>query len=164
MINKTKIVIADDMEPILLYLENVISSEPDFQIVGRAKNGKELIKLVQKYSPEIVVTDEEMPECNGIEAIEELNKEGIKAKYILITGNYDCVITSKANNAGIVKVIKKPILDNDKFIAQIKEVVSFEAQNTQQKVKENVHYLKTNQSRNNKYLIKKIAEKIFGSK
>ena len=121
MVNITKIVIADDMEPILLYLEKVISAEPEFEIVGKAKNGYELVELVKKYNPQLVITDEEMPEFSGIQAIEELNRLGIKTKYILVTGNGSCIITCKARNVGILRVIKKPILDNKKFIEQIKE-------------------------------------------
>lgn len=123
MINNTNIIIADDMEPILLYLEKVISNVPEFKLVGMAKNGKELIELVSNSRPELVITDLEMPEYNGIEAIEELNKRNIKTKYILITGNYDYIISSDIKTLGIEKVIKKPILDDKKFIEQIKEVI-----------------------------------------
>jgi len=123
MIEIKKIVIADDMEPILLYLEKVISKEQDFKVVGKASNGEELIELVVSYKPDLVITDVEMPKCDGIQAIEELNKMNIKTKYIIVTGNYSSIMTSKAKEIGILGVIKKPILDDKKLISQIKEAL-----------------------------------------
>ena len=85
MQKKIKILIADDMEAILQYLEKVISEVKDFEIVAKAQNGRELVELVTKYNPDIVLTDIEMPECSGIEAIEELDKLKVKSKHVIIT-------------------------------------------------------------------------------
>ena len=126
MIKKIKVVIADDLEPILLYLEKLISEVPEFEIVGKAKNGKELIDLVRENKPDLVITDIQMPYYDGIQAIEQIHKLGIKCKYILITSSSNYIITCKAQQLGILKVIKKPILDNNMFINQIKEILNRE--------------------------------------
>ena len=93
MNSKTKIVIADDMEPILLYLEKILSDIPEFEVIGKAKNGNELVDLVINNEPQLVITDVEMPVCSGIQAIEKLNELKIKTKYILVTGNGTSVMT-----------------------------------------------------------------------
>lgn len=126
MISSIKVVIADDVEPILLYLEKVISNMPGFEVVGKAKNGNELVELVIKNEPQVVITDLEMPECSGIKAVEELKHHGIKTKYIVLTGNTGYLLTDKDRQLGILKVIKKPILDDNKFMDQIKEVAKQE--------------------------------------
>ncbi len=126
MINNTKVVIADDMEPILLYIEKLLSEINEIQLVGKAKNGKELVEIVCMKKPDLVITDVEMPKYTGIQAIEELNKLGVNSKYILITSNGNAIITSKANEMGILTVIKKPILDDKKFIEQIRKHITNE--------------------------------------
>ena len=123
MTDNIKVVIADDIEPNLLYLEKTISEAGGFEVVGKAKNGKDLIEVVTTSKPDLVITDVEMPECDGIQAIKELNQLGLKTEYILITGNGNCLITSKAKDMRILKIIRKPILDDKKFIKEIKQVL-----------------------------------------
>lgn len=125
MNSKTKIVIADDMEPILLYLEKLLSDIPEFEVVGKARNGNELVDLVINNEPQLVITDVEMPGCSGIQAIEKLNELKIKTKYILVTGNGASVMTCKAKKMGIMKIITKPITNDEKFIKQVKDVMCY---------------------------------------
>ena len=124
MNSKTKIVLADDMEPILLYLEKILSDIPEFEVIGKAKNGNELVDLVINNEPQLVITDVEMPGYSGIQAIEKLNELKIKTKYILVTGNGTSIMTCKAKSMGVIKIITKPITNDEKFIEQVKEVVS----------------------------------------
>lgn len=134
MIGNTKIVIADDMEPILLYLEKVISEYKEIEIVGKAKNGNELVDLVLKEHPDVVITDVQMPECSGIEAVEKLNVLGVNTKYIFITGNENAINTCDLKKLGILATIRKPITDDKIIIQKIKEVIEI---NTDEKILEN---------------------------
>lgn len=163
MINNTRVVIADDMEPILLYLEKVISEVDEFELVGKARNGKELIDLVLKNKPDLVITDIEMPECNGVKAVEKLNDLGIKTKYIFITGNSSYVVTCKEKSMGVFKVIKKPILDDKNFINQIKSVMDMKLQPEKMSTEETNKEKCYNKDKNENMLIK-IINKIFKSK
>ena len=127
---KIKIVIADDTEPILRYVEKIIKDTNEFEIVGTAKDGKELVQIVLSCNPDIVITDEQMPNLTGREAIKLLNENNIKTKYILITGFDDVTMYSCLNELNISKVIKKPILDATHFINQIKNVVNSNREDT----------------------------------
>ena len=123
MINSTKIIIADDMEPILIYLEKVLSNVNDFEIVGKAKDGKELIELILDKKPDLVITDIEMPQYSGIQVAKKTNELGMSLKYILITGNSQYIIDSKLKALGIDRIIRKPIIDDKKFVEQIKSIL-----------------------------------------
>lgn len=164
MINDIKVVIADDIEPILLYLEKVISGIPGVEVVGKAKNGNELIELVRKNKPQLVITDLEMPECDGMKAIKELNYQGVKTKYVILTGNTSYLLIDKEKQLGVLKVIKKPILDDEKFIEQIKEIVMAEEkiEIRQEKITASVE-LKLCQSKKEN-IITRIINKFFKSK
>ncbi len=67
-----KIVIADDHEIYRDGLKMVLKKEKTFSIVGEAKNGKELLEIVFKENPDVIITDIVMPEMDGIAAMKEI--------------------------------------------------------------------------------------------
>jgi DNA-binding NarL/FixJ family response regulator len=69
------IVLADDHELIRDGFGVLIRKMPDIKLIGEAKNGKELLEIVRKLKPDVVVTDIKMPEMDGIEATKLLAKE-----------------------------------------------------------------------------------------
>ncbi len=84
--DKIKVFIADDSEEIRNYFCMIIKKEPDMEIAGTAKNGKESIINVIKIKPDIVLMDIQMETMiAGIEAIEEIKKEASNIKVIVLT-------------------------------------------------------------------------------
>ena len=59
--------------------------EPDYEIVGEAKDGRELVRAALELRPDVIVTDIAMPNLNGLEAIRQLQKENLSAKIIFLT-------------------------------------------------------------------------------
>ncbi|GAB6929107.1 two-component system response regulator DesR [Paenibacillus sp. JCM 10914] len=72
------IVIAEDQRLLLGALASLLDLEEDMQVVGTAGNGKDAVKLVKLYQPDICIMDIEMPIMNGLEAAEELRGSGSK--------------------------------------------------------------------------------------
>lgn len=163
MVNSTRVVIADDMEPILIYLEKILSREDDFEVIGKAKDGEELIEIIKEQKPDLVITDQEMPKCNGLDAIKELNDEEIKTNYILITGN-SLIMSNYEKQLGVLKIIRKPILDDKKFIEQIRNSLKTKDENNiiESKIPKNETkvYSKDKKHKN----IKEILNKFFKGK
>ncbi|WP_018758574.1 response regulator transcription factor [Paenibacillus terrigena] len=73
-----RIVIAEDQRMLLGALASLLDLEEDMEVVGRASNGEDAVKLAHQYRPDIVVMDIEMPGKNGLEAAEELKGSGCK--------------------------------------------------------------------------------------
>ena len=73
-----RIVIAEDQRMLLGALASLLDLEEDMEVVGRASNGEDAVKLVHLHQPDIVVMDIEMPGKNGLEAAEELKGSGCK--------------------------------------------------------------------------------------
>ncbi len=67
-----KIVIADDHEIYRDGLKMVLKKEKSFSVIGEAKNGKQLLDVVFKESPDVIITDIVMPEMDGIAAMKEI--------------------------------------------------------------------------------------------
>lgn len=78
-----KIVIAEDQGMLLGALDALLSMEEDFEVVGKAQNGAEAVKLVQEHNPDICIMDIEMPKMNGLDAAEAL--EDNPCKVIILT-------------------------------------------------------------------------------
>ena len=72
MFYNINIIIADDHEIFLDGLSLMLSRQEGFNVCGRASNGKQLIELVNKEKPDVVLTDIRMPILDGIESTKQL--------------------------------------------------------------------------------------------
>ena len=85
MTSKYRIVIAEDHTILREGLRSLLSSSPDFEVVGEAGDGREAIRCVEKLKPDLILTDLSMPRMNGMEAIREIKKQSPKTKILVLT-------------------------------------------------------------------------------
>jgi DNA-binding NarL/FixJ family response regulator len=69
-----RIVLADDHELFRDGFSVMIKKQPDIDLIAEAENGEELLVLVKKLQPEVIITDIKMPKMGGIEAMHQLKK------------------------------------------------------------------------------------------
>lgn len=67
-----KVLLIDDHEVVLEGLKAILSGFPEFQVVGKAKDGFEAIQLVRALAPNVVVLDLKMPSLGGIATAREI--------------------------------------------------------------------------------------------
>jgi len=77
-----KIILADDHDAIRMAQRCILETEPDFEIIGEARNGREIIQLVRQSPPDIVIMDINMPEIDGIEVTRRLHQSHPDVKVI----------------------------------------------------------------------------------
>jgi DNA-binding NarL/FixJ family response regulator len=82
---KYRIVIAEDHTILREGLRALLSSSPDFEIVGEAEDGREAIRCVEKLKPHLVLTDLSMPRMNGMDAIREIRRRAPETKILVLT-------------------------------------------------------------------------------
>jgi DNA-binding NarL/FixJ family response regulator len=82
---KVRIVIAEDHTILREGLRSLLSSNPNFEIVGEAEDGREAIRCVEKIKPDLILTDLSMPRMNGMEAIKEIKRESPGTKILVLT-------------------------------------------------------------------------------
>ncbi|HDM77872.1 MAG TPA: response regulator transcription factor [Deltaproteobacteria bacterium] len=74
MKQKKGIVIAEDHTILREGLKVLLSSNPNFEIIGEAKDGYEALQRVSDLNPDLILIDLSMPRMNGIETIKEIKK------------------------------------------------------------------------------------------
>ncbi|MBN1573502.1 MAG: response regulator transcription factor [Deltaproteobacteria bacterium] len=85
MPQKTRIVIAEDHTILREGLKALISSHPEFEIAGEAKDGAEAIRSVNDVRPDLVLMDLSMPKMSGMSAIVEIKKRCPETKILVLT-------------------------------------------------------------------------------
>lgn len=76
------IIIAEDHQSLIDGIKLSLEFEDDIAVVGEANDGEELIQLVRKKRPQIVITDIRMPKCDGICATKIIKNEFPEIKII----------------------------------------------------------------------------------
>jgi len=82
---KVRIVIAEDHTILREGLKSLLSSNPDFEIIGEAEDGREAIRCVEKFKPDLILMDLSMPRINGLDAIKEIKKRFSETKILVLT-------------------------------------------------------------------------------
>ncbi|MEZ5176197.1 MAG: response regulator transcription factor [Acidimicrobiia bacterium] len=69
-----RVVIADDHQILLDGLSQALDSIPDIQVVGAVSDGADIATAIERYDPDVLLVDVEMPSRSGISAISTLRK------------------------------------------------------------------------------------------
>src|SRR5256885_15913504 len=91
---QTRVLMADDHTLVLEGLKRILES--DFELVGMAENGRDLLRLNEELKPDVVLVDISMPLLNGIEAAKQLLKSSPQVKGIFVTMHAEADYVSEA--------------------------------------------------------------------
>ena len=111
------LIVDDDISAIETLRLMIPMKFPDV-IIYVAGNGKMGVELCKEHAPDIVVTDINMPEMDGIQMAEEIKSMKVDTKFIAISGYSDKIHLDKFNDIGISDYMLKPI-DLKKLFAAI---------------------------------------------
>ena len=85
MVEKKKIVIAEDQKILREGLKSLLSSSKDIEVIGEAEDGLNAVRCVEKFSPELLLLDLSMPKMSGISAIKEIKSQFTETKILVLT-------------------------------------------------------------------------------
>src|SRR5882724_6666665 len=84
-----RIVIADDHPIVRDGLKKLLALEDDFDIVGEAGDGREVLDRVQELDPDVLLLDLRMPNLDGLSALQALQTTNKRVKVIVLTASED---------------------------------------------------------------------------
>ncbi len=98
--DKVKIFILDDHQMLIDGLKALLVHEPEYELSGTAQNAKDALELINKNVPDIVLSDINMPDMNGIEFTLELKKIYPAVKVIALSMYNERSVISEMLDAG----------------------------------------------------------------
>ena len=80
-----RVLLAEDQSMVLGALAALLELEPDIEVVARARDGGEALRLAEETSPDVVLTDIEMPGMGGLDLAAELRRRANPARVVIVT-------------------------------------------------------------------------------
>ncbi|WP_338543196.1 protein-glutamate methylesterase/protein-glutamine glutaminase [Paenibacillus tundrae] len=115
-----QVLVVDDSAFMRKIVSDLIEADSEFKVAATAANGKEAIQKALDVKPDIITMDVEMPEMNGLDALQGIMKQSY-VPVIMLSGINEQGMkeTIMALEAGAFDFIRKPSISHDQDIAQV---------------------------------------------
>ncbi|MGA3201216.1 MAG: response regulator transcription factor [Bryobacteraceae bacterium] len=120
-----RIVIADDHPIVRDGLKKLLLLEDDFEIVGEAGDGREVMEKVQALDPDVLLLDLRMPNLDGLSALQALQQTNKRTRVIVLTASEDKNEFVQAMKLGCSGIVLKQTAP-DLIVKSIRKVNSGE--------------------------------------
>lgn len=111
MLSPIKVLLVEDSPVATIVLKRILDASPEIQVIGTASNGLEALELIPKLQPEVICTDLNMAEMNGLEFTREVMKK-YPRPILIISASVQAKDTQNVfelMKAGALDVFPKPI-------------------------------------------------------
>lgn len=110
--------LVDDSVKVRQTLSGLLSSLPQFEVIGEAHDGLEAVDAIGKLNPDLVILDLRMPKLNGFEVLTSINEERRKCMVIVFSAMADDVCRQKCLQLGAKHFFDK-ITQFDDFLPAV---------------------------------------------
>jgi len=109
-LSKTNVLVVEDSFFMRKVLSDMLISDPEINVIGTASNGLEALDKIKELMPNVVTMDIEMPQMDGLTALEHIMKENPLPVIMVSTLTQDgSDATARALLLGAVDVVPKPV-------------------------------------------------------
>ena len=115
--DRIRIVIADDHPVVRAGLQEMLRSQPDFEIVGEATNGVEAVALVNQVQPDVVLMDLRMTLLDGAAATAQICAQHTKTAVLVLTSYESSADILHSIEAGATGYLLKDAQGEELFTA-----------------------------------------------
>jgi len=122
--NKTRVLIVDDSAFMRKVLETIFNSDPQLQVAGHAKDGREAVALAESLRPDVITMDINMPHVDGLQATAQ----------IMTTNPRPIVIVSSDSREGASSTLKSLELGAIEFVAKPSGAIDLDMQSVREEL------------------------------
>jgi DNA-binding NarL/FixJ family response regulator len=108
-LTRLRVIVGDNQPLILTGIRGALAGVDDIEIVGEASSGRQLLPLVARTSPHLVLLDLHLPDFDGLGCLERIRAEHPKVKVIMLADVADPVEVAAALEQGARGLIIKSI-------------------------------------------------------
>jgi len=119
--NRPRLLLADDHTMFSQGLQSLL--EDEFDLVGAVADGHALVEAARRLNPDVIIVDISMPVMNGLDAVRQLQKQGVTAKVIFLTMHADDRLLAEAFKCGGSGYVLKQSA-GEELIAGIRQVLA----------------------------------------
>jgi len=117
MIRHYRILLADDHALFRQGLTRILSERKDLEVAGEVGDGLELLNLLKRLKPDMVILDISMPRLRGMEAMREIKQMHPDVRILVLTMHNDADYLFQAISAGADGYLLKEDAEKDLFFA-----------------------------------------------
>ncbi len=118
-----KVLVADDHPLILQGLRRSLEACDDIDVIGEARSGAEVLPLVQRRRPDVVLLDLRMPGMDGVECVRQIKQSSPEVKAVVLSACDDRPSIESAEKAGASAYVLKSVSSVD-IPALLRQVVA----------------------------------------
>jgi DNA-binding NarL/FixJ family response regulator len=119
-LSQPRVLLADDQAEMLAEIRSLLL--PDYEIVGTASGGAELVEAAQRLQPDLIISDISMPGMTGFEAAAEIRASGLATKLIFLTVQSSPAYLKKAHSLGADGYVLK-VYSNEQLPEAVSQVL-----------------------------------------
>lgn len=102
-----RVILADDHPVVRAGIRAMLLRAPDIAIVAEAEHGAEILPLVRKYVPDVLILDIEMPQLSGVEVAQMVREQGVPVRVLALSAHADEHYVSRVLASGAAGYLVK---------------------------------------------------------
>jgi DNA-binding NarL/FixJ family response regulator len=108
-----RVVIADDHQLMLAGVRRALEADGGFEIVGETRNGTQVLPIVGRTQPDLVLLDVRMPQMDGLSCLDEIKRRHPDVKVVMLSASQDEQVIETALRRGASAYVVKNIDPTD---------------------------------------------------
>lgn len=118
-----KVIIADHHPVTRKGIEVLLENTNEFTIVSKVSRGSELLESLEKFHPDILILELDIPEINGFHALRSIREEFPKVRIAIFSSHPEEIYALRSVKSGAAGYISKTVPERE-FIAAIKRIAT----------------------------------------
>ncbi|MBA3843669.1 MAG: response regulator transcription factor [Actinobacteria bacterium] len=104
-----RVLIADDHRLIAEGIKRALDAEEDFEVVAEASTGSQILPLVRRTNPDLVLLDLRMPGLDGLSALEQIKRDHPSIKVVILSASTEPAVIQSALERGASAYVIKSV-------------------------------------------------------